>query len=50
MIYCVNYRIITEYASATEWQLFTEYGENERTLSELEELSNARERVTNSYS
>ena len=39
-----------EYASATEWQLFTEYGENERTLSELEELSNARERVTNSYS
>ena len=39
-----------EYASATEWQLFTEYGENERTLSELEELFNARERVTNSYS
>jgi hypothetical protein len=35
-----------EYASATEWQLFTEYGENERTLSELEELSNARERIT----
>jgi hypothetical protein len=39
-----------EYASATEWQLFTEYGENERTLSELEELFNARERGINSYS
>jgi len=39
-----------EYASATEWQLFTEYGENERTLSELEELFNVRERVINSYS
>jgi hypothetical protein len=39
-----------EYASATDWPLFTEYGENERTLSELEELFNARERVTNSYS
>ncbi len=39
-----------EYASATEWQLFTEYGENDQTLSELEELFNARERVINSYS
>ena len=39
-----------EEASAAEWQLFEEYGETPETLGELEELQNARERLTVRYS
>lgn len=39
-----------EDTSATEWLLFENYGETERTISELEELQNVRERLNDSYS
>lgn len=39
-----------EDASATEWVLFERYGETPRTIGELEELQNARERLQDSYS
>jgi hypothetical protein len=39
-----------EEASAVEWVLFEEYGETEATLPELEQLQNARERLTAPYS
>lgn len=38
-----------ELASATEWILFDRYGETLRTIGELEELQNARERLNQSY-
>jgi hypothetical protein len=38
-----------ELASATEWVLFDRYGETPRTISELEELQNSRERLDRSY-
>jgi hypothetical protein len=34
-----------ELASATEWIFFERYGETPRTIGELEELQNARERL-----
>jgi uncharacterized membrane protein YccC len=39
-----------ELASATEWTFFNRYGETPRTIGELEELLNARERLNQSYS
>jgi hypothetical protein len=36
-------------ATATEYQLFEQYGENEQTLPELEQISNATERARTSY-
>jgi hypothetical protein len=39
-----------ELASATEWTFFERYGETPRTIGELEELQNARERLNQSYS
>jgi hypothetical protein len=39
-----------EIASATEWVFFARYGETPRTIGELEELQNARERLNQSYS
>lgn len=39
-----------EEASALEWILFEQYGETEETIGELEELYNARERLTLNYS
>jgi hypothetical protein len=39
-----------EEASATEWLLFSQYGETNQTVSELEELQSARERLTVPYS
>ena len=39
-----------EEATATEWLLFEQYGETEATIPELEELQNARERLTQPYS
>jgi hypothetical protein len=39
-----------ENASATEWQLFEGYGENDLTIPELEELKGAKEKLTNAYS
>jgi hypothetical protein len=39
-----------EIASATEWTFFERYGETPRTIGELEELQNARERLNQSYS
>lgn len=39
-----------EEASATEWALLEQYGETEATIPELEELQNARERLTDPYS
>jgi hypothetical protein len=39
-----------ELASATEWIFFDRYGETPRTIGELEELQNARERLNQSYS
>jgi hypothetical protein len=39
-----------ELASATEWIFFERYGETPRTIGELEELQNARERLNQSYS
>jgi hypothetical protein len=38
-----------ELASETEWILFDRYGETPRTIGELEELQNARERLNQSY-
>jgi hypothetical protein len=38
-----------ELASATEWILFERYGETDRTIGELRELQNARERLNQSY-
>jgi exonuclease VII small subunit len=38
-----------ELASETEWILFDRYGETSRTIGELEELQNARERLNQSY-
>ncbi len=38
-----------EEACATEWMLFERYGETSRTIGELEELQNARERLNQSY-
>lgn len=38
-----------ELASATEWILFDRYGETLKTIGELEELQNARERLNQSY-
>jgi ribosomal protein L22 len=38
-----------EIASATEWVFFNRYGETSRTIGELEELQNARERLNQSY-
>ena len=40
----------TELASAIEWIFFERYGETPRTIGELEELQNARERLNQSYS
>ena len=37
-------------AAAAEWILFEQYGETEETVGELEELYNARERLTVIYS
>lgn len=37
-------------ASAAEWILFEQYGETEATITELEELQNAKERLMGSYS
>lgn len=39
-----------EEASATEWLLFSRYGENNETVPELEELQSTRERLTVPYS
>lgn len=39
-----------EIAGATEWILFETYGENSRTINELEELQNIKERLNQSYS
>lgn len=39
-----------EEASALEWALFEQYGETELTIPELEELQNARVRLTVPYS
>jgi uncharacterized membrane protein YccC len=39
-----------ELASETEWTFFERYGETPRTIGELEELQNARERLKQSYS
>jgi hypothetical protein len=39
-----------EEASTAEWRIFDQYGETEETISELEELQNARERLTAPYS
>ncbi len=39
-----------EEASAIQWKLFEQYGETEETIGELEELDNARERLTTLYS
>jgi hypothetical protein len=39
-----------ELASATERLLFDRYGETPRTIGELEELQNARERLNQAYS
>jgi hypothetical protein len=39
-----------ELASATEWIFFERYGETPKTIGELEELQNARERLNQSYS
>ena len=39
-----------EEAAATEWLLFEQHGETETTVPELEELQNARERLTQPYS
>jgi hypothetical protein len=38
-----------EEASAAEWYLFDRYGENEATVTELEELQNAKERLRDPY-
>jgi len=38
-----------ETASATEWILFEIYGENPRTINELDELQNVKERLNQSY-
>ena len=39
-----------EEASATEWALLLQYGETQATMSELDELQNAREKLTVRYS
>jgi hypothetical protein len=39
-----------EIAGATEWMLFETYGENQRTINELDELQNVKERLNQSYS
>ena len=39
-----------ELSSAKEWIFFERYGETSRTIGELEELQNARERLNQSYS
>jgi hypothetical protein len=39
-----------ELASEKEWIFFERYGETSRTIGELEELQNARERLNQSYS
>lgn len=39
-----------EEASTAEWVLLERYGETEETIPELEELQNARERLTAPYS
>lgn len=39
-----------EEASTTEWTLLEQHGETEATIPELEELQNARERLTAPYS
>ena len=39
-----------EEASAAEWAFLEQYGETEATIPELEELQNARERLTAPYS
>jgi hypothetical protein len=39
-----------EIAGATEWILFETYGENQRTINELDELQNVKERLNQSYS
>jgi hypothetical protein len=38
-----------ELACATEWIFFERYGETSRTIAELEELQNVRERLNQSY-
>lgn len=38
-----------EVAAAAEWALAQQYGETEATVPELEELQNARERLTEPY-
>jgi hypothetical protein len=39
-----------ENACLTEWMFFEQYGETPRTISELEEFQNVRERLNQSYS
>lgn len=39
-----------EEAAATEWELYTQYGEKQATIEELEELQRARERLVVPYS
>ncbi len=39
-----------ENACSTEWILFEKYGETPRTISELDELQNVKERLNQSYS
>ncbi len=39
-----------ENAGSTEWMLFETYGETPRTINELNELQNVKERLNQSYS
>ena len=39
-----------ENAGSTEWMLFATYGETPRTINELNELQNVKERLNQSYS
>ncbi|MDJ0729249.1 MAG: hypothetical protein QNJ33_04575 [Crocosphaera sp.] len=38
-----------EIAGATEWILFETYGETSRTINELDELQNVKQRLNQSY-
>lgn len=38
-----------ENACSTEWRLFEKYGETSRTINELDELQNIKERLNQSY-
>jgi hypothetical protein len=39
-----------ENACSTEWMIFEKYGETPRTINELDELQNVKERLNQSYS